>query len=75
VGPGAGSGAGSGAGRAPEGPPEARHSARFKSARLPRCSPLPHLRAFRPHGVAKMSLSNKLTLDKLDVKGKRVVMR
>ncbi|MDG2804957.1 phosphoglycerate kinase, partial [Vibrio parahaemolyticus] len=27
------------------------------------------------HGVAKMSLSNKLTLDKLDVKGKRVVMR
>uniref|UniRef100_A0A8D2H8A7 Phosphoglycerate kinase n=1 Tax=Urocitellus parryii TaxID=9999 RepID=A0A8D2H8A7_UROPR len=29
----------------------------------------------RPRLIAKMSLSNKLTLDKLDVKGKRVIMR
>lgn len=28
-----------------------------------------------PRLIARMSLSNKLTLDKLDVKGKRVVMR
>lgn len=75
MGPEAGSRAGLGAGRLPLGPPAARHSARFKSARLPHCAPLPQLWATRPHGIAKMSLSNKLTLDKLDVKGKRVVMR
>ena len=36
---------------------------------------LPQLQDSQPYSVAKMLLSNKLALDKLDAKGKRVVMR
>lgn len=60
-----------GKGRGGAGPPAAR---RPRTLRL-RCMLLPETLVSRRRSVAKMSLSNKLTLDKLDVRGKRVVMR